>query len=298
MNPEGGAVLLVVAGDKIADLPPVVAALRRHSGFEAFHVVCPPAAIPLATQVLAAETGVQVIDEQAVIPGLTADAMPELLPAQLPGGRNRRIGCWYYQQFLKMGYARFAPQLSHYLVWDADTVPLRPLTFERAGRTLLTTGYEYHRDYFLSLSRMLPQVRIPAVSYISQHLLVRSADMQTLLTELSSHGQPWWQYILSCLGGRSPQQFSEYETYAAYCLTRWPERYQGIRRRWLRGGRSYFQAGLTQANPTGLADLYDFIAFEDWDDSLSRQRRARRRVLKERLAVWLERRLGLTWYPR
>ncbi len=290
--------LLVVAGDKITDLPPVIAGLRQYSGFTAFHVVCPPGAVPGARQTLAGASGVTVIDEEAVVTGLSAAAMPQHLPPQLPGGRHRGIGCWYYQQFLKMGYARFAPQLSHYLVWDADTVPLRPLSFERGARTLLTTGYEYHRDYFLTLARLLPQVPVPKVSHISQHMLVQTGDMQALLAELDAHGLPWWQYILSCLTGRSPHQFSEYETYAAYCLARWPQRYQSIRRRWLRGGRSWFQAGLTQADYAGLADLYDFIAFEDWDNSARRRRRARRRVFKERLAVWVERRTGLSWYPR
>jgi len=297
VNPEGRAVLLVVAGNKIADLPPVITALRRHTGFDAFHVVCPPDAVSRAQALLADEGGVRVIDEEAVIPGLSADSMPGHLPAGLPGGGQRRIGCWYYQQFLKMGYARFAPQLSHYLVWDGDTVPLRPLSFQQQDCTLLTTAREYHRDYFRTLAALLPQVPVPRVSHISQHMLVHTGDMQALLAELSSHGMPWWQFILRAMNGRSAQQFSEFETYAAYCLARWPQRYRDVRRRWLRAGRSYFQAGLTQACLEELATLYDFVAFEDWDDSGRRRRRALRRVAKERLAVWMERRLGLAWYP-
>ena len=34
---------------------------------------------------------------------------------------------WYYQQFLKMAYARTCPS-EYYLCWDSDTIPLRKIS--------------------------------------------------------------------------------------------------------------------------------------------------------------------------
>jgi len=53
---------------------------------------------------------------------------------------------WYLQQFLKMGAARHVAGLSdHYLLWDSDMVPLKPMQWFVAGhanrsRAVFNTG--------------------------------------------------------------------------------------------------------------------------------------------------------------
>jgi hypothetical protein len=163
---------------------------------------------------------------------------------------------------------------------------------------LLTASHEYHRDYFKTIRKLLPRTAIPNKSHISQHALVRTNDMGALLDELSAHGVPWWKYVLSTMTGKSPQQFSEYETYAAYCLSRWPERYQSLRRRWFRSGTAYFGTNWRSADISALAGLYDYIAFEGWDTGARRRRRSRVRVVKDRIAAWSDRNFGWTWFPK
>jgi hypothetical protein len=299
MNPASTPVLLTVAATKIHDVPGVIESLRNSNDFNSFYIVCPPQAVAEAGQILSnGPTGVQVIDEERVIPGLNAAVVSENIPRRVPGASSRSLACWYYQQFLKMGFSRFVSGFDYYLIWDTDTILTKRIRFYERDKVLLTASEEYHRDYFRTIRKILPRIAIPDRSHISQHALVRTADMSALLDELSSHGLPWWQYVLSSMTGKSPQQFSEYETYAAYCLSRWPERYQSVWRRWLRGGSAYFGSNWHSADISALADLYDYIAFEGWDTGPRRRRQTRLRVMKDRIAQWSGRNFGWTWFPK
>jgi hypothetical protein len=299
MKPASTPVLLVVAASKIHDVPAVIDSIRRHSDFNTFYIVCPPNAVSDAERTLLSDSyNLLVVDEELVIPGLNAAVVHANIPRSVPGWQSRKLGCWYYQQFLKMGFSDFVPDSDYYLIWDTDTLLTRRISFYEHERVLLTASHEYHRDYFKTIKKLLPGTAIPDRSHISQHALVRTADMAALLAELSSHGLPWWQYVLSSMTGKSPQQFSEYETYAAYCLSRWPERYQSLRRRWFRSGTAYFGTNWHSANISALANLYDYIAFEGWDTGPRRRRRSRVRVVKDRIAAWSDRNFGWTWFPK
>ena len=95
---------------------------------------------------------------------------------------------------------------------------------------------------------------------------VRSADMLALLAELNSDEIPWWSLILDRLGEWCwEQHFSEYETYASFCLDRFPGRYASLERPWFRWGHSFFGVNMSKANVASLRGVYDFVAFEEWD---------------------------------
>jgi hypothetical protein len=299
MKPASTPVLLVVAASKIHDVPAVIDSIRRHSDFNTFYIVCPPGAVHEAEKLLLNNSyEVLVVDEELVIPGLNAAVVSDNIPLRVPGSQSRRLGCWYYQQFLKMGFSTFLADAEYYLIWDTDTLLTQRISFYKHERVLLTASHEYHRDYFKTIRKLLPRTAIPNKSHISQHALVRTNDMGALLDELSAHGVPWWKYVLSTMTGKSPQQFSEYETYAAYCLSRWPERYQSLRRRWFRSGTAYFGTNWRSADISALAGLYDYIAFEGWDTGARRRRRSRVRVVKDRIAAWSDRNFGWTWFPK
>jgi hypothetical protein len=299
MKPVSTPVLLVVAASKIHDVPAVIDSIKRHSDFNTFYIVCPPGAVHEAEKLLLNNSyEVLVVDEELVIPGLNAAVVSDNIPLRVPGSQSRRLGCWYYQQFLKMGFSTFLADAEYYLIWDTDTLLTQRISFYKHERVLLTASHEYHRDYFKTIRKLLPRTAIPNKSHISQHALVRTNDMGALLDELSAHGVPWWKYVLSTMTGKSPQQFSEYETYAAYCLSRWPERYQSLRRRWFRSGTAYFGTNWRSADISALAGLYDYIAFEGWDTGARRRRRSRVRVVKDRIAAWSDRNFGWTWFPK
>ena len=78
--------------------------------------------------------GVQFLDEDEQIPGMTLSSLRNLSLPGFPRGAG-----WYFQQLLKYAFCFERQEDDYYLIWDADTVPLRPLQFfDNVGRMLFT----------------------------------------------------------------------------------------------------------------------------------------------------------------
>lgn len=260
-------VVVVVAGKKVDYIPHVVKNLSEHSGFKLFYVICPKKDLDRARAHSSAtdEERVVVVDEEFIVPGLSLAEVKELLNPSLPNWPEYHLPGWYLQQFLKMGFAKYAPNHEYYLIWDSDTLLTRPVSFFEGNKILLTQGNEFHKEYFDTIRLLFKEIDMQSVSHISQHLMVRTADMIELIDSLQTQDQSWWKKILSSLNGKTPFQFSEYETYANYCMATKPKTYKSIERAWFRYGRSYFGRDLSKDAATSLSNLYDFVAFEDWD---------------------------------
>src|ERR1700728_1385919 len=135
MKPASTPVLLVVAASKVDDLSAVIDSIRRHSDFNTFYIVCPPNAVSDAEQTLLNDSyNVLVVDEELVIPGLNAAAVSANIPRRVPGWQSPKLGCWYYQQFLKMGFSDFVADSEYYLIWDTDTLLTRRISFYEHDR--------------------------------------------------------------------------------------------------------------------------------------------------------------------
>jgi hypothetical protein len=135
---------------------------------------------------------------------------------------------WYYQQILKMNYARMT-SAKNYLVWDADTIPLKSIPFfDSNGRVYFTTAEEYHAPYFHTYEQLLGEKPAHNNSFISQHMIVNTAVMRNILEHIESIHQvdDWTQALLQvlCKSPYSQNLFSEYETYANYFASRFPDR--------------------------------------------------------------------------
>ena len=281
-------VLLVVAGDKIIYLPRVIGNLSEMCGFNLFYVICPSKDLEYARFIVSsAIQDVKIIDENFIIEGLDISEVSRNLNLLLPGWPERHLSGWYYQQFLKMGFSKFASGYDHYLIWDADTLLTRPISFFEGNLILLTQGNEYHVDYFRTIKSLIDGINISSRSHISQHLMVKTQDMLSLLEKLDVSGTPWWLNILNALSGKSPFQFSEYEMYSNYCLTFRSTSYRSIRRHWFRYGSSYCGSDLITAKVIHLSKLYDFVAFENWDHGFIRMIRSRMLVICHRLKLML-----------
>lgn len=65
----------------------------------------------------------------------------------------RRAG-WYLQQFIKMKYAEVCED-SYYIVWDADTIPLREINMFADNKPIFNMKDEYNKPYFDTMSRLV-----------------------------------------------------------------------------------------------------------------------------------------------
>ena len=180
---------------------------------------------------------------------------------------------WYIQQFIKMAFSFFTND-DYYLIWDSDTIPLKPTKlFDAEGRPYFDMKTEYNPPYFATMSRILPGVkRTVRKSFISEHMVIRSEYMREMIREIEANGTlegvNFQERIINAVdaGVLSGSGFSEFETYGNYVMARYAGSY--ILRDWhsLRnGGRFYSNASQIDArNSSWLALKYDAVSLEKW----------------------------------
>jgi hypothetical protein len=189
--------------------------------------------------------------------------------------QNGRYG-WYLQQFVKMEAIRRAHhECELVLIWDADTVPLKPLTFidEKDGKLLYYRGNEYHKPYFGQIQRLLGMSRAENFSFIAQCFVARPAWVQELADFIESRqsGTPSKTYLMHIVDSiyfeKSASAFSEYEFMGTYFMHTRRNKMKILCNRWERFGNSMLRglANLTPQKADELSLTFDHMTFENWD---------------------------------
>jgi len=203
-----------------------------------------------------------VISEDGFIPGMTLAELRKLNRPHFPPAAG-----WYFQQFLKLQFAFQDPDDDYYLIWDADTVPLRRLDFfDVAGRMLLTRAAEHHPPYFATYQRLLQASPHREFSLIAQHMVVQKSVAREMLAQIQQRadgGNHWAWSIMHHLPAEGDNLFSEYETYGHYLKNHYPDRVRFIERPWLRDGTEFTQGWTPRRQDLKtLGQKYDYVAFE------------------------------------
>jgi len=205
----------------------------------------------------------EVITENDFIPGMTIGQLRGLKASGFPP-----MAGWYFQQLLKLQFAFVEPEDDFYLIWDADTVPLRPMRFfDSADRMLLTRASEYHAPYFETYRRLLGAEARREFSFIAQHILVQKSVAREMLGAIERHvpgDDCWaWKIMRALPADQGLQTFSEYETYGHYIKNHYPDRVRWISRQWLREPTFKFGRSVPSSKELkALAEKYDYAAFE------------------------------------
>ncbi|RKE49215.1 DUF6492 family protein [Sphingobacterium detergens] len=134
---------------------------------------------------------------------------------------------WYFQQFLKLEISKII-QSDYYLIWDADTIPLKPIDFfNKEDKVLIHKSEENHQPYFETLEHILGLKKTVNYSFISEHFMVQTKLMQNMLLEISKKAgdQAWPYYILENIATKdlALSGFSEYETYGNFLNSTYPD---------------------------------------------------------------------------
>lgn len=228
------------------------------------------------------------VDEDSVCAGVDRARLESFL--QDHGAPPGRAG-WYLQQLAKISACHLEGIAAHYLIFDSDTVLLRPISFfDPVGRVLIATATEHHAPYFDLMQQVLGHRRLVNYSFITEHLMVRTAAMHELLDSLQQRfgGRPSWFYELLKLvepAHLAKSGFSEFEFYGNFLASRAPGSFVPRRLKcWRRAASRYGH------RPSGyalrvLAGDYDLASFESWQPA-SRKRPiyAARAVVQ---ALWL-----------
>lgn len=211
---------------------------------------------------------IEFIDENSVI-RVTKNNVQAVLE-NLGGSRNK--GGWYFQQFLKLGYADIADR--YYMTWDADTVPIVDINmFEDDGKVVFDMKNEYHKEYFSTIKNIFGIDKIAKKSFIAEHMMFDKYLVQQMLDEIEGNefqGDIWWEKILHAINvddiGRNG--FSEFETYGTWVMTYHPEEYCMRNYNSFRLGNSLMNENYNKNEYEWMAERYSAISFEAWDCGL------------------------------
>ena len=271
----------VVAACLKRDLPLLSLAyknLQRFTAIKQLHVVTPRRDFSHFENVLGRD--IVLLDENEMIPGLTLAALKVIPLAKLSQGHG-----WYFQQLLKYQFAFHKTEDDHYLIWDADTVPLRPLEFfDAQGRMLLTKAGEYHAPYFMTYEKILGRPAQREFSFIAQHMLIQKSILREMLGEIERNcpGDGNWAWkIMRNLCGEGSNRFSEYETYGHYLKEKHPQLAVFRELPWLRHGASECGRHPKPADLERLGQKYFYASFEESDQLYRRTGRKVRHWLRQ-----------------
>ena len=214
---------------------------------------------------------IELVDENSLMPDLTLKSVQtEFSQMGLDGKRSG----WYFQQFLKLAYSRIS-KYPYYLIWDADTIPVRNITlFSEQGKPIFGMKEEYHKEYFTTIESLFGFSKCSEGSFISEHMIFKCEFVQEIIDEIEKmqniQGKYFWQKILHAVDGQLLMHgaFSEYETYGTWVTMKYPEEYTECRFISNRYGKSIM------GYPPDIKDLnraskyYDAISFETWDTGI------------------------------
>ena len=239
---------------------------RTLAGIEAFlpvqsiHVFVPSEAVEDFEHAFGGR--VTVHDEDSAIPGIQY--------ADLAAHSHRVFPLmtgWYFQQFLKYSYAFENPDDDWFLIWDADTVPLRAVDFfDAEGRLLVVPAEECHEPYFETYRQLLGEEPCREYSFISQHQVVQKSVLREMLRQMTDRARKdlkeWPRVIADGLQGAGNNLFSEYETYGHYLKNHYPERMALRPLPWLREGTETCGLHPSEDVLSRLGNCYAYASFE------------------------------------
>ena len=203
---------------------------------------------------------------------------PSIIQDQVSGANSTRVN-WLFQQFLKIN-AILESELGDdelVLIWDADTVPLRKINFINPVNGLISYyhGSEHHIPYFETIRRVLGLEKLANESFVAQCMPIRVGWLKEMVNQIEIRfGNNYVDSILSALPGNSGSEFSEYETIGAWVL-KYHRNEMEFRKKnfWLRSGSTIIGQNLSGIRARIFLNLlgihYDFVAIENWKNSIT-----------------------------
>lgn len=201
---------------------------RCLSGYNSIYILTAERNIPKLRTLLKDYDECIIIDEDKLINGLTFESIRNLLHRYSP--QNINLTGWYFQQFLKYGFALSDYCSDYYLTWDADTLPLAPIVFFEKDHILFNPKHEYNPNYFKTIEKILGIGKVADYSFISENMMFVKDIVRRMLKEVEAKDKNnlgWIEKIISaCDFSDNYPAFSEFETYGSYCYLNYPGLYE------------------------------------------------------------------------
>lgn len=216
-----------------------------------------------------ADVNVKWIDENTLYEGMNFKSILAIMNKL--AGTSKRTG-WYFQQFLKMAYA-YKSKSKYYLVWDADTIPLKKINFfdEKDNIPLFNIKTEYHKPYFETMNKLLGIEKQIQGSFVTEHMMVDKYIMIELIQKIEENneipGEKFYEKILYSIDNIEDllkSGFSEFETYGIYLISQYPQNLKFRELKTLRDGKRALGEYRNEKVLEWVSHSYDTISFEKW----------------------------------
>ena len=189
------------------DLPTIRYAIDAAKGLimhpiNKIYLICPESE---KLRNVALEKGCEFIEETRVIPHL---AQGNILPEHLK------------QRLIKLN-AETITSADYYLVTNADTILLQTQIFLREDKAVFNVCNKYVLDFKLMVESVLKIEKYYNLDFNSQLMFFDKAKLKAMKDRLEKLNDKPWQDVLNT-SELSSQVFSEYEMYANFVLTFFP----------------------------------------------------------------------------
>ncbi|CAM8437667.1 DUF6492 family protein [Candidatus Methylopumilus universalis] len=189
--------------------------------------------------------------------------LQEKIKLKLPEKFRHRTG-WYLQQFVKLKAIESYLHCKLILIWDADTIPLKKIKFNRHKKIIFIEADEFHLPYFKTIEKLLTLSRKQNFSFISQSFPIKTKWARAFFKYVENkHKKNWESAIIDSIIFSNESSFSEYETLGTFIYHKYKKEFTSIRLPWLRYG--IFVLDFHFINKLILASYskyYDFICVE------------------------------------
>ncbi len=256
-------VIIPVAAKDVSFLPKVLLYVRKYfKDADVIYVITDRKNFKYLKRHIESIEKCELVDENNLLPGLTFGKVSSLLSSI---DSTLSVG-WFFQQFLKYGFALTDYAGKYYLSWDADTLPLREISFFEDKHPLFAFKDEYNPNYFKTIEKLLGLKKNVRKSFIAEHMLFDKDIVRELINKIEKsavQGQNWIEKIINAGDylAEGPT-FSEFESYGTYVSWNYPDYYRTRRLNTFRCGGYIQGRNISDEKLSEIAFDTDTISFE------------------------------------
>ena len=193
--------------------------------------------------------------------------------------KNRLLQCnnldrlgWYAQQFHKI-QAMTNCESEKMIIWDADCVPLRPISlFNDYNQPIyMESSYETYQPYFDYIERLLKLEKVVPFSFVVPGFPMRQEWLDIFIKELESLAseRSWFEVLIENIDFSLRSGFSETEILGTWSVNHYPNSWELCNYKWERRGQNKFgyarNLSIGRIRQIGKYMGIDVASFENWD---------------------------------
>lgn len=198
--------------------------------------------------------------------------LKEILKGKIAPSSKGRIG-WYLQQFIKLSVLKGAREYENFVIWDADTVPLKKIDFFRStGEVEFYSGAEAHLPYFDLTQKLLGLGKIAKFSFIAQCFPCKGIWANEFFNFIESKfSESYENSLLNLIDFNESSGFSEYETLGSFVYHNYPKQIIVPGKKWERNGSALIGSphNIYREPYKQIIKDFEHITFERWQEPFS-----------------------------